>query len=269
MNTPSDAVFLIANEYSLLHTRPTFDTEFFRDENKALTPPYSKMGEIRFNLFHDLKRCDVGRKGGGGNMIPEILCSIDGITPKRRGEARVSKHCLSCVFKSANVVFDFTILSMCVRDSLLESDTSVNKVCSKSTLDKFEGTISTNGLDTVARFSFPSGCDGLESGDSMVFLFDKGCTSEIGSIIKDGPEVFVALGSDDGKRAAGIHMQEVADISGAMSKMGVWSMWVFVNQARNAVRGGERPSINNASGIVFGEECFHGINTNVAKPAVP
>ena len=45
VNMPPNMVFLIANKHSLLHMRLTFGTEFFRDENKALAPPYLKMGD--------------------------------------------------------------------------------------------------------------------------------------------------------------------------------------------------------------------------------
>jgi hypothetical protein len=168
-------------------------------------------------------------------VIAEILGSIDGITPKGRREASISKHGLCSVFKHMNAVFNFTILGVGIRNHLLKSDATFNKVHYQGTFDKFESTISMNSFDAVTGFTFPSGCDGFEGGDSVVFPFDEGCTSYIRGVIKDCPEVSVALGSNDGKQATGIHVKEVADLSGMVPEMRIWRMGVFANQTRNTV----------------------------------
>jgi hypothetical protein len=40
---PTDTMFFIANKNSLKHARTTFSTQFGRNENKALTPPDTKV----------------------------------------------------------------------------------------------------------------------------------------------------------------------------------------------------------------------------------
>ena len=137
VNAPADAVLLISNKNSLLHTRSTFSVKLFRDEHKTLAPLYLEMGEIRLGFLHNLEGCGVSRESGGGNTIAEILDGIDGITPKRRREASVSKHGLCSVFKHTNVAFDFAVLGVGIRNYLLKSDASFNKVHFQGTFDKF------------------------------------------------------------------------------------------------------------------------------------
>jgi hypothetical protein len=61
-NTPTQTVFLIAHKNSFETARTTFSSYLRSNGDKALTPPYTEMREVRLRAMKTLIRCDIGRQ---------------------------------------------------------------------------------------------------------------------------------------------------------------------------------------------------------------